>query len=617
MRHTLRSIAMLTVLATLASSCKDNSAPEKAGPAADIAISAGNAQTGVAGSVLAAPLAAKVTDAKGRGVPNVGVIFQALPGSGTVTPTTARTNGAGVATTSWTLPTIAGAGYRVRAVLVDTLTGALIDSVGFGVTVVGGAPATMSPGVTVYRGATGTAVPRLEVILSDQYGNRSPNVNVTWTVTAGGGSVNPASSTSNATGVAGTIFTLGPARGTNSVTATAAGLTTTFTIEGYVAGQPESMVANSYQPIGPLNGKIPLSVTVYDGLGNPVPAASVSWTVTGGGGSVSPAASNTSNSGVATTDLTLGSALGPNTVRAAIGNLAASFSVEGRNLAPRLTNTDGPAFGIARTSGGRFVVSLIQSGIVETFDEGSPDVKHQIATGGTPVVVAVDAAGALAYVSNMEGWLDIIDLAASTVVGHIGIGNAHALALSPGGDRVYVTRTGSDVLAFSTATRALLGSVTVYNGPWGIAFRSTATDSLMYVTARDGGTVTEIDTKTMTVMRTFNIGGRPHGLVISPDGSTLYAADNAEGKVKAISTTTGAITGTVAVSGAFGIAISPDGSTLYVTTDNAQAAVIATSSLTVSRLYDTAARGRQIVTSPDGATAWAANEGGWVDIIRR
>ncbi|MFL5561912.1 MAG: YncE family protein [Gemmatimonadaceae bacterium] len=217
----------------------------------------------------------------------------------------------------------------------------------------------------------------------------------------------------------------------------------------------------------------------------------------------------------------------------------------------------------------------------------------------------------------MAGWLDVIDLGSYADVAKVTIADAHALAISPSGNRVYVTTTTGMVHAVNTSTRQIVGTVGVPNGPWGIAFRTTATDTLMYVTSRDGGTITEVDTKTMTVRRTFNIGGRPHGLVISPDGQTLYAADNSIGRVVAVSTSSGAITGSVSVAGAFGIAISPDGSTLFVTTDGSRAAVITASSLTVTKFYDTSSRGRQLVAEPDGTSALSANEGGWVDIIKR
>lgn len=615
-RRIRRSFGWLVALATLASGCKDSSAPEKPGPPADLAVSAGSAQAGSAGTTLIAPLAARVTDANGRGVPNVAVIFQPYVASGSVNPALSRTNGSGVATTMWTLPTTAGADARVRAVLIDSTTGALVDSVTFTATVVGGVPNQIYPGSAPGLAAAGSTVP-LTVILVDQFGNRAPNAMVKWAVTAGGGSVSPASAASDANGMAGTTFTVGAARGTNVVTVTSGALVATVSIEGRVPGVPESIFPSPYQAAAPYGGTVPLSVTVSDALGIRVQGASVSWTVTSGTGTVSPARSTTDPAGLATTLLTLGTAGGTTYVQAKVGSLTTNFSVEARDLAPRLTGTDGSAFGIARTSGGRFVVSLINAGAVDVFDQGTPNTKARIAIGGTPVVVAVDAAGSFAYVSNMQGSLGIIDLATATVARQITVPDAHALALSPSGDRVFVTTSTGSVVAVSTTTRTVLGSVPVPGGPWGIAFRTTGTDTLMYVTARDAGTVTEVDAHTMTVLRTFSVGGRPHGLVISPDGSTLYAADNSLGRVLVISTGTGAVTDSVALAGAFGIAISPDGATLYVTTDNARAAVIATSSLTVTRLYDTGANARQVVVAPDGATAYSANEGGWVDIIRR
>jgi YVTN family beta-propeller protein len=615
-RRTRLPYAALAVLTTLAWSCKDSSGPDKPGPAADIAISAGNGQSGVAGDALVAPIATKVSDANGRGVPNAAVTFQTLDGAGTVTPTTTRTNGAGIATATWTLPTFAGTAAKARAVLIDTLTGALVDSVTFSATVRGGPAASMQWLPTQPLAPAGSQE-SVSVTLFDSYGNRSSGATVNWAVTAGSGSVNPTTSVADANGVASATWTLGSAAGNNRLTARSGTATAEFATEGRVAGQPESMVGGPTPGAAPLGGVVPLTVTVYDAFGIRVAGATVNWTVTAGSGSLSDASTVTNSNGTTTVNATLGSAAGVNSFRATAGNATLSFSIEGRVMTDRLTYTAGPAFGIARTAAGTFVVSDIGYGTVEIFSESSPGVKQSVGTGGTPVVVAVDAAGDFAYVSNMDGWLDIIGISAHSIVNRVPIPNAHALALSPGGDRVYVTATDGWVVAVNTLTRKVVDSVAVPNGPWGIAFRTTATDSLMYVTARDGATITEVDTKTLTVLRTFSVGGRPHGLTISPDGQTLYAADNSQGRVLAVNTTSGLVTNTVSIPGAFGIAISPDGSTLFVTTDNGKAAVITASTLTVTKLMETGNQARQVIVAPDGATAWAADEGGWVDIIKK
>jgi hypothetical protein len=77
----------------------DNSAP------AAISISGGNSQTGMAGSALAAPLAARVTNAQGNPVSGKPVNFTVTRGLGTVASTTVNTDNNGIAQTAWTLGT--------------------------------------------------------------------------------------------------------------------------------------------------------------------------------------------------------------------------------------------------------------------------------------------------------------------------------------------------------------------------------------------------------------------------------------------------------------------------------------------------------------------------------
>lgn len=71
-------------------------------------------------------------------------------------------------------------------------------------------------------GTAGTALTQPFVVkVTDQNGQPFANVPVTFAVTAGGGSVTPATATTDAQGTARTTLTLGPAVGLNTVTATA------------------------------------------------------------------------------------------------------------------------------------------------------------------------------------------------------------------------------------------------------------------------------------------------------------------------------------------------------------------------------------------------------------
>ena len=619
-RRTDLSLCSLFVITAIATSCGDSTSPEQPGPPTGIKVSAGDKQTGSAANVLAAPLAAKVTDASGRGVPDIDVTFRPIDGSGTVSPTSARTNSTGVALTSWTLPNVAGTPATVRAVLVSPSTGALVDSVSFTATVVGGTPTRMAHVIPPSLAATGSTLP-LTVLLSDAYGNSSPGVRVTWTVTAGGGALSAPSTVSDDNGIASASFTLGSTAGTNSVTASVGTLSATFMIEGRVAGRPDLIFTWYYPRYAGIGDVVSLPAIVRDGLYQPVAGATVAFSVLGGGGTLSSATSVTDAAGLATIQYTLGSDTVRNTVEARIGSLTTTFSIDVRIMTRHLASLSGAPYGIARTASERFVVSLIVGGAVVTFQQNAPDTKQTITTGGTPVIVAADNAGAFAYVSNMDGWLDIISLSSNSVVKQVTVPYAHALAISPAGDRVFVSSTDGYVYAVSTTSRAIINRVIVPNGPWGFAFKTNATDSLMYVTSREGVSVTEVDMKTLTVLRTFNVGGRPHGLAISPDGRTLYAADLFDGQVKAIDVASGTVAAFAAVYGAMGIAISPDGSTLYVTAGS-NVVVLDAATMTVTKTLltsGTPANGtpRQIVVAPDGATAYSANEGGWVDIIPR
>ena len=76
-----------------------------AGPAATIALQAGNGQSAVAGTAVPVPPAVLVTDGAGNPVSGLAVTWTAAAGNGTVVPgTPVNTNGSGIsAVTSWTL----------------------------------------------------------------------------------------------------------------------------------------------------------------------------------------------------------------------------------------------------------------------------------------------------------------------------------------------------------------------------------------------------------------------------------------------------------------------------------------------------------------------------------
>lgn len=531
-----RQVALVLVFFALVSCGGGGTGPEPIGlivkrlraPLAPVSVnvSAGNQQTGGAGQTLLAPIAAKVSDANGRGVPNVPVDFRVIAGGGDILTSSARTNGAGIVTATWRLGTIAGVEQRVVATLLDTLTGALVDTAQFTATVNAGAPAILEP----------------------------------------------------------------------------------LSGSGQIGGLGQLLPA-------------PLRVSVRDAHGNPTPGVMVSWTVVSGSATLFTALTPADAQGVATNSLTLGQTEGNIDVRASIAGLPpASFLAVARRVSTRLTTLFGSASGIARTSSGQLLVTLIDRGQVQRVSIANPANTTLTTIGGTPVIIAADTAGQYAYATSMSnpGTLSVIAIASMAEVAEVPIpGEAHFLALSPRGDRVYVTNTTDRVFAVDIATRTIVGTTTVGPGPWGFAFWTTATDSLVYVSARNGSSIWEVDMRTAGVVRTLPVPGRPHGLAMAPDGSTLYVAEDTNGEILFVNRATGAIATRLPARGSFGIAISPDGKSLFVTTNDGYVLVVDVPSATIAKRYWTGGVPRQILVMPDGNTAMAANLNGWIDVVTR
>jgi len=274
----------------------------------------------------------QVTDASGNPVVGVTVTFTVTSGGGGVTGGSGPTGLGGIAqVTSWTLGTVAGTNT------LDASVGSLAP-VAFEAAAQAGPPAKLAistaPSTTAQ---SGSVLPQQPVIaLQDEFGNGVSQAGVAVTVSraptsAGlGGTV---SINTDASGIAtftdlsltGTVggYALGFAStGLISVTSSAITLT---------AGPAANILALS--PLTQTSGAganvaNPPSIQVTDVSGNPVSGAAVTFTVTVGGGNVSPSTPITTNAtGIATLAAwTLGTSVGGNTVNASAAPVAATVN---------------------------------------------------------------------------------------------------------------------------------------------------------------------------------------------------------------------------------------------------------------------------------------------------
>ena len=179
------------------------------------------------------------------------------------------------------------------------------------------------------------------VSVLDQDGSAFAEAVVTFSVTAGGGTLSAATVTTDANGRAATRLTLGSQPGTNTVEATVEGLEPeTFTATAIVQTAHTLAKVSGDNQEGPASTQLaaPFVVSVLDQAGSPLAGATVTFSVTAGGGllssttdanpctiesSTSSTTATTDANGQAATRLTLGSEPGTNTVSATVEGLEA------------------------------------------------------------------------------------------------------------------------------------------------------------------------------------------------------------------------------------------------------------------------------------------------------
>ena len=208
-------LALGLIPAAWLTACGDSpsAGPETRPPSALILIS-GDEQTGTVGLVLPDPVTLRVEDRNGAPLPGILVNWEVELGHGSVSPNRGVTDQNGQASTSWTLGGVAG--QQALRVHVTGVQPAAVRAIGLP------GPATtikVADGDGQW-GAEGLALAApLKVSLSDAHGNAVPEIAVSFTVTAGGGSVLPPIVATDQHGKAMTVWTLGNETGTQAVAA--------------------------------------------------------------------------------------------------------------------------------------------------------------------------------------------------------------------------------------------------------------------------------------------------------------------------------------------------------------------------------------------------------------
>ncbi len=285
-------------------------------------IISGDDQAGLPGDALEKPFVVEVRDEFDKPLPGVQVTFTVTSGDGTLSATSVTTDSNGRAESILTLGPNPGTNTVTVSVTGSQETrtfngeGSRIPKK---LEIISGVDQAGLPGDVLEKAFV--------VEVRDQTDNPLPGVEVTFTVTAGDGTLSEISVTTDSNGRAESILTLGPNPGTNTVTVSVTGSqeTRTFNAEGIRIPKTLEIVSGKDQEGLPGEAlEKAFVVEVRDQTDKPLPGVEVTFTVTAGGGTVQPEIATTDENGRAESTLTLGSTPGTNTVRVSVeGNTQA------------------------------------------------------------------------------------------------------------------------------------------------------------------------------------------------------------------------------------------------------------------------------------------------------
>ena len=171
--------------------------------------------------------------------------------------------------------------------------------------------------------AAGTLLPTslvLRVYATD--GSPMGKVPVSFNVTQGGGSVDPATVVSDANGEVKAKWTLGPSSQVQTVSGDAPGVDP-VTLQAFGVLPSDLVIAQGNSQTGKASAALPVQIVlrVTGGTNVPIPNQTVALAVTSGGGSISPQSAVTNALGEVTVRWTLGPQMGLQTASITAGSL--------------------------------------------------------------------------------------------------------------------------------------------------------------------------------------------------------------------------------------------------------------------------------------------------------
>ena len=240
---------------------------------------------------------------------------------------------------------------------------------------------------------------------------------------------------------------------------------------------------------------------------------------------------------------------------------------------------------------------------------------RSISVGATPTCVIFDPSGTRAYVSVQYcDHIAVVDVTRHVQIRSFRVpADPFPLALSARRGMLFVATNEDRLLGLSLHTGSVVESIPLPATSHHLALHPAG--DRLYIATRAAGSVLEVDITRLKVLRSFALGGWPQGLVVAPDGATLYVANEHHG-VDVIRLASGKrITSLDGVAGAVELAMTPDHRFLYAGHPHAgRVSVIELPSLKSHGAIQTGGRPGLMAFDRWGRVL-IANQAGWLDIL--
>ena len=245
----------------------------------------------------------------------------------------------------------------------------------------------------------------------------------------------------------------------------------------------------------------------------------------------------------------------------------------GRNkVATTLTGIESP-HNVQVSSDGRALWAVSGSGsLAVRVDAKTLGLRGTVHTGNEPAHVVVAPDGKTTYTTNgADNTVSVIDTATMRSVAIIAVGSGpHGLRPSPDGKWVYVANVaGTTLSVIDTATNRLVADIEVGQSPAQVAFSPDG--RVVYASVNGENAVARVDVATRKLVSKVEVGVGPIQTYVSPDNRYLLVANQCtQGKpsttVSILQTKTFTVLRTVQTGeGAHGIVIEPSSKHAYVT----------------------------------------------------